>query len=260
MHYWAWQWDRMTHSLHTTAAGHRIAYQHQAGSAPGIVFLCGFRSDMESTKATALADWCAQQGIAFTRFDYFGHGKSEGEFRDFTIGTAIADALEILDHVATGDQILVGSSMGGWMALHAALERKSQVRGLVGIAAAPDFTERLMYARATPEQRAELDDTGEIWVHSDYSNNDYPITRNFILEARRHLLLDDIIPLSIPIHLIHGQEDADVPWETALQLAKCVMGEEVLVTLVKDGDHRLNRPADLALLMEALARMRAEER
>lgn len=246
----------MSRSYHITALGHRIAYQHQPGESPGVMFCCGFRSDMESTKATELANWCATQGIAFTRFDYFGHGKSEGDFKEFTIGTAIADTLEVLDHIAVGDQILVGSSMGGWAALHAALERKSQVRGVVGVAAAPDFTERLMFPRMTPEQRQTLEEEGQIWAHSDYFNNDYPITRHLIHEARAHLMLEDVIALSIPIHLLHGQEDADVPWETALHIAERVLSEEVVVTLIKDGDHRLNRPNDLAQLISAVERMR----
>ena len=211
---------------------------------------------MESTKATVLAEWCAEQGIAFTRFDYFAHGKSDGDFKEFTIGGAIADALEMLDHVATGDQMLVGSSMGGWVALHAALERKHQVRGLVGVAAAPDFTEKLMYARLSPEQRKEIEEEGLIWAHSDYFNNDYPITKNFIHEARNHLLLDDVIALEKPVHLIHGQEDVDVPWQTSLQIAEKLMSTEVTMTLIKDGDHRLNRPSDLAWLMEALRHLR----
>ena len=240
-----------------TAAGHAIAYQHQPGSAPGVVFFCGFRSDMASTKATALAEFCRREGIGFTRFDYNGHGASQGEFADFTIGGAMADALEILDHVATGDQILIGSSMGAWVALHAALERKSQLRGFIGVASAPDFTERLMYPKMTPEQRRELDEEGQVWVHSDYTSSDYPITRGLIHEARAHLLLDDVIGLDIPVHLLHGQEDVDVPWETSLLLSQRLLSDDVTVTLIKDGDHRLNRPNDLALMTDALTRMLA---
>jgi len=244
----------MTVHFHSSARGYRIAYQHQAGSAPGVVFLCGFRSDMESTKATALAEWCGREGIAFTRFDYFAHGKSDGDFKEFTIGAAIADTLEILDHVATGDQILVGSSMGGWIALHAARERKPQVRAFIGIAAAPDFTERLMVSRMSPEQRQTLRDEGLIWVHSDYFNNDYPITENFLQEARHHLLLDDVIGLDMPVDLLHGQEDADVPWEMALELSRKIVGDDITITLIKDGDHRLSRPQDMELLVDVLRR------
>jgi pimeloyl-ACP methyl ester carboxylesterase len=242
--------------FHTTSSGYRIAYQHQPGASPGLIFLCGFRSDMEATKATLLADWCAAQGIAYTRFDYFSHGKSEGDFKEFTIGAAIADTLEVIDHIVADDQILIGSSMGGWAALQAALDRKSRVRGLIGVACAPDFTERLMFERMTPEQRVELENEGMIWVHSDYFNSDYPITKNLIVEARQRLLLDDVIGLDIPVHLLHGQEDVDVPWQTSLELSEKIVGDDVMLTLVKDGDHRLSRPQDLELLINAVERMR----
>lgn len=245
----------MPPSYHTTSAGHRLAYHHRAGEGVGVVFLCGFRSDMDSTKASALDTFCAAENISYTRFDYFGHGKSDGYFIDYTIGRGLEDALEILDHVATGEQILVGSSMGGWIGLHAALQRKGQVRGLVGVAAAPDFTERML-ERGSPEQRCEIMEEGVTWVYSDYSASDYPITKKLIENGRELLLLDHPIPLDIPIHLLQGQEDADVPWELALTISDRIVGEDVNITLVKDGDHRLNRPADLALLMDAVKRMR----
>ena len=244
-------------SFHTTATGSKLAYRHQPGSSPGVLFCCGFRSDMSSTKATAIAQWCATNGVAFTGFDYNGHGASEGEFADFTIGSAIVDTLEILDHIATGPQLIVGSSMGAWAALQASLARKPQIRGFIGVAPAPDFTERLMFARLTPEQRRELDDEGKIWVHSDYTSSDYPITRQLIHEARHHLMLDDVIGLHAPVQLFHGQEDIDVPWETSLLLARQLISDEVAITLIKDGDHRLNRPADLDLLLAAIERMLA---
>lgn len=245
-------------SFLTTASGNRIAYHHQPGSSPGVMFCCGFRSDLTSTKATALAEWCASRGVAFTRFDYNGHGASDGEFADYTIGGGIADALGVLEHVAPGPQVLVGSSMGAWIALHAALARKWQVRALIGVAPAPDFTERLMFARMTPEQRAEMESEGKIWVHSDYTSSDYPISRHFIHEARAHLLLDDVIGLDKPVQLFHGQQDVDVPWETSILLSQQLVSDDVTVTLIKDGDHRLNRPSDLQLLMNAVERMLEE--
>lgn len=240
---------------HITASGQRMHYHHQAGSAPGVLFCCGFRSDSGSTKATALAEWCAGQGVAFTAFDYFAHGKSDGDFKDFTIGAAIEGAIEMLDHIATGPQILVGSSMGGWVALKAARERKGQVRGIVGVAAAPDFTDRLMYGRMTAEQRRALADEGVVYVYSDATQSEYPISQAFLDEAKTHLMLDDVIGLDIPVQLFHGQADADVPWETALAISEKLTSDEVTVTLIKDGDHRLNRPSDLALLMQAVAQM-----
>lgn len=233
----------------------RLAYRAQAGDGVGVMFCCGYRSDMHSTKATALAEWCAARGVPFTCFDYRAHGMSEGDFKEFTIGGAMADVLAILDHVGVKRLILVGSSMGAWVALNAALERKGQVCGLIGVASAPDFTERLMFARMTPEQRREMDEQGLIWAHSEFTQSDYPVTRHFIHEARHHLLLEDIIGLEIPVHLLHGQADMDVPWETSLTLAAQLMGDEVTLTLIKDGDHRLNRPADLALMLDALERM-----
>ncbi len=239
----------------TSPRGHRIAYRIAAGQGPMVMFCCGYRSDMTSTKATALAEWCEAHQVPFTRFDYFAHGQSAGDFMDFTIGAAMADALEILDHTMARDVILVGSSMGAWVALNAALERKTQVRGLIGVASAPDFTENLMRARLTPEQRRMMDEEGLIWAYSQMSDADYPITRAFLDEARRHLLLEDQIGLEIPIHLLHGQADVDVPWQTSLTLAERLISDEVTVNLIKDGDHRLNRPTDLQLMTDALARM-----
>lgn len=245
----------MSHSFLTTVSGYRIAHQQRAGQGVGVMFCPGYRSDMGSTKATALAEWCAQHDVPLIRFDYFAHGKSEGDFKEFTIGSAMESALAVLDASGLERVILVGSSMGAWLALNAALERKGQVRGLVGVASAPDFTERLMYARFTPEQRRELDEQGIIWAYSEMSQADYPITKHFIEEARTHLLLDDIIGLEIPIHLLHGQADVDVPWETSIILAEKLMSDDVKVTLIKDGDHRLNRLEDLRLMTDALARM-----
>jgi pimeloyl-ACP methyl ester carboxylesterase len=241
----------------TTASGRRIAYHRSLGEGVGVMFCCGYRSDMASTKATAIAEWCAERNVPFTRFDYNGHGKSEGDFMDFTIGGAMADALEVLDEVAQGPQIIIGSSMGGWVALNMAKERKGVVRGLIGVAPAPDFTEKLMYPRMTPEQRREIEDEGVIWAHSEMTDSDYPITWKFITEARNHLMLDDVIGVDVPVHVFHGQLDDSVPWEHSLLLQKQLTSEEVNVTFIKDGDHRLNRPADLQLMLDALGRMLA---
>lgn len=245
----------MTIRFLTTDTGRRIAHQQSAGQGVGVMFCPGYRSDMHSTKATALAEWCAQHEVPLIRFDYFAHGKSEGDFKEFTIGSAMESAMAALDASGIEQVILVGSSMGAWVALNTALERKGVVNGLVTVAAAPDFTERLMYKRITPEQRREMADNGLIWVYSDFTDSDYPVTQHFIEEARTHLLLDDIIGLEIPCQLLHGQQDVDVPWETSMILAKKLMSDEVTVTLIKDGDHRLNRPEDLRLMTDALARM-----
>jgi len=244
-------------AYHISSSGHRIAYQQRAGEgAVGVTFIHGFRSDMASTKATAMSEWCAARNIPFTVFDCFAHGQSDGDFLEFTIGRALESTLEILDHVASGDQILVGSSMGGWISLLAARERKGQVRGLVGIAAAPDFTEDIWLRHMTPEHRATVENEGVIWVPSDYGS-DYPITQQFIRDGRHHLLLDDVIGLDIPMHFIQGQQDADVPWETALEIAKAVTSDEVAVHLIKDGEHRLSRPQDLAAIFSAVEKLLA---
>jgi pimeloyl-ACP methyl ester carboxylesterase len=241
----------------TTKRGHRLAWKQTQGQGAHVLFCPGYRSDMTSTKATALADWCATQDVPLIRFDYLAHGQSDGDFMDFTIGDAMQDALDVIDHVAAESLIIIGSSMGGWVGLNAARERRGTVRGFIGIASAPDFTERLMFPRMTPAQRQEMEEAGHIWVHSEYTDSDYPITQRFLHEARHHLMLDDVIGLEIPMHLLHGQADVDVPWETSVDIARQVIGEDVTITLIKDGDHRLNRPSDLALMTSALARMRA---
>lgn len=246
---------RMTPQFFTTASGRQLAYSRTLGEGAGVMFCCGYRSEMSSTKATAIAEWCEQRNVPFTRFDYNGHGKSEGDFKDFTIGGAMADALEVIDEITRGPQIIIGSSMGAWVALNAAKERKAVIKALIGVAPAPDFTERLMYPRMTPEQRREIEDEGVIWAHSEMTDSDYPITWNFITEARNHLMLDDVIGVDIPMHILHGQMDDSVPWENSLLLAKQLTGDEVTVTFIKDGDHRLNRPADLQLMLDALGRL-----
>lgn len=239
----------------TLPNGQSIAYRNTHGEGMGVMFCSGFRSDMTSTKATAVGAWCEEHAVPFIGFDYRAHGASDGEWAEFTIGQAIEDALAVIDQVATQDIILIGSSMGAWIALHAALERKGKVRGFIGIAGAPDFTEKLMFPQMTPEQRREMEEEGQVWVPSDYGMGEYAITRTFIHEARTHLLLEDIIGLDIPVHLLHGQEDADVPWETSLDLAAKLMSDEVTTTFIKDGDHRLSRPQDIELLTAAVARM-----
>ena len=243
--------------FYTPDSGIRVAYRQQHGAGElGVTFLHGFRSDMGSTKATAMAEWCADKNIPFTALDCFAHGQSEGDFMEYTIGRGLESVLHILDQVARGPQILVGSSMGGWLAFLAARERKGQVKGVVGIAAAPDFTEEIWVREMNPEQRATVENEGVLWVPSDYGS-DYPITHHFILEGRNHLLLDDVIGLEVPIHLIQGQRDAEVPWQTAIKIAERVVGDDVTVSLVKDGEHRLSRPQDLALLFDAVERMLA---
>lgn len=241
------------HSLTRGAA--TIAYHHTPatrpghdGALPGIVFLGGFMSDMTGGKATALEAWAVARGLAFTRFDYQGHGASSGRFADGTIGLWADDALAVLDAVTRGPQILVGSSMGGWMMLLTALRRPDRVAGLVGIAPAPDFTEDLMWDVFDADTRRTITEEG-VWLRpSEYGPEPQPITRALIEEGRNHLLLRGPIPFAGPVHLLHGQRDPDVPWRVSLSLAAALTGDAVRVTLIKDGDHRLSRPQDLDLL------------
>jgi len=232
--------------------GERIAYFRRAGRAPGVVFLGGFMSDMTGTKAQALDRYCGERGQAFLRFDYFGHGASSGEFKDGTVGRWKADALAALDALTEGPQVLVGSSLGGWIMLLVALARPERVKALVGIAAAPDATEDLMWAELSEEARATVLREGFVRLPSQYSPDGYVFTRALIEEGRDHLLMRAPIPIACPVRLLQGMEDPDVPWRTSLALAERLAGTDVQVTLVKDGDHRLSRDSDLALLTRTL--------
>ncbi|MDE0387059.1 MAG: alpha/beta hydrolase [Rhodospirillales bacterium] len=229
-----------------------IAYRAMAGSTPGVMFCGGFMSDMTGTKATALEAHCRRTRRAYVRFDYSGHGASGGAFRDGTIGAWRDDALAVLDRVANGPQILVGSSMGGWIVLLLALARPERVAGLIGVAAAPDFTEDLIWSTLDDEGRRTLAESGEIVMPCDYGDDPYPITMGLIKEGREHLLLRAPIALGCPIHLLQGMRDDDVPWRTVLQIAELVESERVTIELVKDGDHRLSRDEDLARLCAAV--------
>jgi pimeloyl-ACP methyl ester carboxylesterase len=235
----------------TRADGVGLAWIRAAGRAPTVVFLPGYRSDMAGEKATMLAAVCAARGQAMLRFDYSGHGVSGGAFEDGTIGAWAADALALIDALSEGPLVLVGSSMGGWIALLAALARPARVVGLVGIAAAPDFTETLMWAAMMPAQRAALLRDGVLHAPSQYGEP-YVITRALIEDGRKHLLLGRPVAIDCPVRLLHGQLDPDVPWETALRIAERVTATDVRITLVKDGDHRLSRPEDLVLLEETV--------
>jgi pimeloyl-ACP methyl ester carboxylesterase len=232
--------------------GAAIAYHRTDGRAPGIVFLGGFRSDMTGTKALFLEDYCRRRGRAYVRFDYFGHGQSSGDFARGTIGRWREDAIAILDSLTEGPQILVGSSMGGWIMLLAALARPERVAALVGIAAAPDFTAELLPTRLTADQRREIEEKGAVTLPSDYDQAGYLYTRRLIEGGNKHLLLGAPIPLDVPVRLLHGLADTSVPWQLSLRLAERLTSQNVEVTLVKDGDHRLSTKPDLARLARIL--------
>jgi pimeloyl-ACP methyl ester carboxylesterase len=227
--------------------GTELAWVRQEGTGPTIVFLPGFRSNMTGDKASGLAAFAAARGNAMLRFDYSGHGASGGDFLHGTIGIWVADALTAIDRLTTGDLLLVGSSMGGWIALLTALARPERVKALVGIAAAPDFTERLMWDSMAPAERARLVRDGVLHIPSQYGEPT-PITLRLIEDGRDRLVLNAPIPFAGKLRLLHGQADPDVPWELALRIAERATTDNVEITLVKDGDHRLSRPRDLVLL------------
>lgn len=241
-----------------TPAARDIAYRQRAGGAPGLFWLGGFRSDMEGSKALALDALAAEHGLAMTRFDYSGHGASGGDFLDGTISRWLAEALAVFA-LTTGPQIIIGSSMGGWLAL--LLNRmladlgESPVKGLVLIAPATDMTRDLMEAEFTEAERAALAATGRVEQPSDYSDTPYVLTRGLIEDGARHLLLETPLRTHCPVAVLQGGQDADVPPAHALKLVSHLSADQATFTLVPDGDHRLSRPEDLALLRRTVMRM-----
>ena len=234
--------------------GHHVAYEHAGGATPGILFLGGFKSNMQSDKALFLDAWCRDSGRQFTRFDYLGHGYSTGLFEEGTIGRWIEDALVVLDTVTQGPQVLVGSSMGGWIMLQLALARPERLVGLVGIAPAPDFTSDLREHGLSPEQRLQLELSGSCLIENCYDDGEaYTISSELLDEGDRHRLLDrDSIPIDVPVRLLHGQRDPDVCWKRSLVLAEKLRSDDVEIQLIKAGDHRLSRPQDLERLRRTL--------
>jgi pimeloyl-ACP methyl ester carboxylesterase len=232
--------------------GATIAYHRLAGVAPGVVFLGGFRSDMAGTKALFVDEYCRRRGRALVRFDYFAHGGSSGEFSLGTIGRWAEDAIAVIDELTEGPQILIGSSMGGWIMLLTALARAPRIHALLGIAAAPDFTEDLFWPRLDAAQQQAFREHGIITLPSDYDPAGYTYRISFFDEARNHLVMRREIALDCPVRLLHGMRDASVPWQTSLRLAERLRSRDVTVTLIKEGDHRLSTAPDLARLAAAL--------
>ncbi len=237
-------------------SGASISYSAIGGKNPGVIFLHGFRSDKEGGKALAVEELCVKLGNAFVRFDAFGHGASSGNFLDGTIGRWAEDAVHVIDKLTSGPQILVGSSFGGWISVLAALKRPDRIAGLVGLAAAPDFTEDLMWNTFTPEQRRQMEELGEV-VLEDCTDprGEWHIPKLLIDEARDHLVLRGPLAIKCPVRLIHGQKDDDVPWQQSLQLAELVETDDAQVTLIKDAGHRLSRDQDLARIRQVIAEL-----
>lgn len=224
--------------------GQTIAYLRCAGKMPTVVWLGGFKSDMGGTKAQALAVWAKESGRSLLLFDYFGHGASSGDFRNGTIGRWRDDAVAVMDRLTEGELVLIGSSMGGWLALLAALARPQRVRGMLLIAPAVDFTEALIWQRLPQDAREQIMTAGEWLRPAAYDPDPYPITRALIEDGRRHLLMGAPLKLACPVRILQGMRDPDVPWQHAVRLVETLQGD-VTLTLVKDGDHRLSVPADL---------------
>jgi len=233
--------------------GETLAYRGSKGRGPGVLWLGGFHSDMTGTKAQALSAWAERNERSFLRFDYYGHGASSGDFAKGTISRWCDDALTVLDKLTEGPQILVGSSMGGWIATLLAHARPERIAGLLLIAPAPDFTEDLVWAIMPPEIRAEVMEQGR-WMRESSYEAPYPITRMLIEDGRQNLVLNRRLRVNGPVRILHGIADADVPWKQGFKLVDCIVGD-VTFTLVKDGDHRLSSPINLKLIENTLDAM-----
>jgi pimeloyl-ACP methyl ester carboxylesterase len=233
--------------------GERIAWRRVAGRGPTVVWVGGFMSDMTGTKAQALSDWALANGRAFLRFDYLGHGESSGAFRDGTITRWRADALAAIAGLTEGPLVLVGSSMGGWISCLVAVGIPERLHAMVLIAPAADFTEALMKPGLPPEAHEAIARDGE-WIRpSLYDPTGYPITRGLLDDGARWSILGAPVPVDVPVRILQGREDPDVPWLHALELANAIRSEDVVFTLIKDGDHRLSRDQDIARLVATVA-------
>ncbi len=222
---------------------------------PTVMFCAGFKSDMQGTKALYLEEKCKELGQAYIRFDYSGHGESEGDFKDGTIGAWFKDALAILDEIIQGSVIIIGSSMGGWIGLLLAQSREERVKGFIGIAAAPDFTERLFHEEFSEEQREAVQKHGYVEIPNDYSDDPYIFTKALFEDGKKRLLLNREHIHNYPITLLHGLEDKTVPRETPLAIKEQYTGGSLDIIFTEDGDHSLSRPEDLELLLSSLKSM-----
>jgi pimeloyl-ACP methyl ester carboxylesterase len=238
----------------TSSPVQRLAYRYSPPQQdlPTVVYLCGFRSDMNGEKVLYLEGLCQQEGIGFLAFDYSGHGQSSGKFEEGTISQWLKDALDLIDNITQGPLILVGSSMGGWIAHLVALKRSNRITGLLGIASAPDFTSELMWQEFNDRQKSELTSQGWTIIPTEYNDQGWVITKNLIEDGRNHLLLNQPISLNIPIRYLHGLRDTSVPPSYSQQLVKLVTSQDVNLTLIKAGDHRLSTEENKRVLWMTL--------
>ena len=232
----------------TRADGERLAWRRVAGAGPTVVWLSGYRSDMTGTKAEALAEWAKAAGRGYLRFDYFAHGESSGDFLQGSITRWREDALAVIDEMTKGPLVLVGSSMGGWISCLAAMARPERLHALALVAPAPDFTSKLMPLAIPPEGMAAIRETG-VWLQPSEYGEPNPITLTLLDDGARWSILDAPVPITAPVRILQGGEDPDVPWRHALELAGALKSTDVVFTLIKDGDHRLSRPQDIARLV-----------
>lgn len=247
-----------------TLPDRELAYQQrkpQSGKeeAPGVVFLGGFASDMNGRKATYIDQQCEKAGYGCLRFDYRGHGDSSDKFKDGCISDWFDDALQVLDKLTKGPQIIMGSSMGGWIGLLLARARPERLAGFIGVSSAPDFTEDLVRPMMTAAQTKMLEEEGYFFEQEEHELPEgydmLPITQKLMDDGANQLVLRDPLNIDAPVRLLHGQNDAEVPWKTALKTAKHITGDDVVVTLVKDGNHSLSRPEDLARTWAEIVRI-----
>ncbi len=238
-------------------AGRDIAVRAIPGDAPGVFWLGGFKSDMTGTKAERLAALAAERSRAYVRFDYSGHGASGGAFEEGTISRWLEEALAVFDEATAGEQVVVGSSMGGWLALllarALAARGETRLKALVLVAPAPDFTETLMWSRFPAEVQSEITVNGRFLKPTPYGDEPYVITRTLIEDGRSHLILGAPFAVGCPVRILQGAKDEDVPWEHAMRLVTCLAEDDVVFSLIKDGDHRLSRPEDLERLAQVVS-------
>ena len=240
-------------SILTRDNGASIAYHRAPGKQPGVIFLPGFKSDMTGDKALALEAFCTARGNSFLRFDYQGHGQSSGDFNEGSISEWTSDAIDALDYLTSGQQVLVGSSMGGWIMLLLANARPERIGGLIGLASAPDFTEDLIPKQLNDSQKKELKENGFITIRNEFDDETpYQINKKLLDDGRNQLVLRSPINLDIPVRLIHGINDRDVPWATSMRIMDAITSNDIEVTLIKAGEHRLSKENDLIRLCDTL--------